>query len=83
MPEPTPPRMSEPTNDAGSPPTDEDERTFEELVAELEQVTETLAAGDVGIEAAADLYERARRLHTLASERLARVQERVDRISRE
>lgn len=63
-------------------PTADDERTFEELIAELEQVTEVLAAGEVGIEAAADLYERAQRLHTLASERLARVQERVERLSR-
>lgn len=63
--------------------TDPDEgRTFEELMAELEQVTELLATGEVGIEAATDLYERAQQLHTLASERLARVQERVDRLSR-
>lgn len=60
----------------------EEGRTFEELMAELEQVTELLATGEVGIEAATDLYERAQRLHTLASERLARVQERVDRLSR-
>ena len=57
-------------------------RTFEELMTELEQVTELLATGEVGIEAATDLYERAQHLHTLASERLARVQERVDRLSR-
>ena len=66
----------------GSPQEADDERTFEELLEELEQVTEVLAAGDVGIEAAAELYERAQRLHTLASERLARVQERVDKLSR-
>lgn len=61
---------------------DEDDRTFEELVSELEQVTELLATGEVGIEAAADLYERAQRLHALASKRLALVQERVERLSR-
>lgn len=59
----------------------EDGRTFEELMAELEQVTELLATGEVGIEAATDLYERAQQLHALASERLARVQERVERLS--
>jgi exodeoxyribonuclease VII small subunit len=58
------------------------DRTFEELMAELEQVTELLATGELGIEAAADLYERAQQLHTLAAERLARVQERVERLSR-
>ncbi len=61
---------------------DDDDRTFEELISELEQVTELLATGEVGIEAATDLYERAQRLHALASQRLARVQERVDRLSR-
>jgi len=59
----------------------DDGRTFEELVAELEQVTDLLAGGEIGIEAAADLYERAQKLHLLASERLASVQERVDRLS--
>lgn len=61
---------------------DDDERTFEELMAELEQVTDILAAGEVGIEAAAELYERAQRLHSLAAQRLATVQERVERLSR-
>lgn len=63
-------------------PASDEQRTFEELIAELEQVTEVLAAGEVGIEEAADLYERAQRLHTLASERLAAVQERVEKLSR-
>jgi len=44
-------------------------------------VTDLLAGGEIGIEAAADLYERAQKLHLLASERLASVQERVDRLS--
>jgi exodeoxyribonuclease VII small subunit len=58
------------------------ERTFEELMAELEEVTTQLAAGEIGIEAAADLYERAERLHALASERLARVKSRVEGLAR-
>lgn len=52
--------------------------TFEQLVGELETVTEALATGELGIEDAVDLYERAERLHALASARLAQVQERVD-----
>ncbi|MDQ6840426.1 MAG: exodeoxyribonuclease VII small subunit [Actinomycetota bacterium] len=52
--------------------------TFEQLMAELETVTEALATGELGIEAAADLYERAERLHALATARLAQVQARVD-----
>ena len=51
-------------------------------MTELEAVTERLAAGDLGIEAAADLYERAERLHALATERLAQVQARVEALGR-
>jgi exodeoxyribonuclease VII small subunit len=56
--------------------------TFEELMAELEEITARLAAGDLGIEAAADLYERAERLHAQATERLSQVKARVDALSR-
>ena len=57
------------------------EPTFEELMAELEDVTTRLAAGDIGIEAAADLYERAERLHARATERLEQVRARVERLT--
>jgi exodeoxyribonuclease VII small subunit len=56
-------------------------RTFEELMTALEEVTGRLAAGDLGIEAAVDLYEEAQRLHALASERLAQVQARVEALA--
>ena len=59
----------------------EDSRTFEELMSALEAVTERLAAGDLGIEAAADLYGEAERLHALASNRLAEVQARVETLT--
>lgn len=58
----------------------DEELTFEELVAALESLTEKMAAGDIGIEEAADLYERAQALHALAAERLARVQERIEKL---
>jgi exodeoxyribonuclease VII small subunit len=51
--------------------------TFEQLLARLEGVTAQLADGDLGIEAAADLYERARVLHAAAGERLERVSRRI------
>jgi exodeoxyribonuclease VII small subunit len=54
------------------------EPTFEELMTELESLTARLAAGDLGIEAAADVYERAEKLHAQASERLERVRARVE-----
>lgn len=55
--------------------------SFEELVSELERLTDQMAAGDIGIERAAELYERAGRLHEAAAERLARVEERIERLS--
>lgn len=59
----------------------EEGRTFEELMAELEAITERLAAGDLGIEAAADLYERAEDLHARAAARLAQVQARIESLT--
>jgi exodeoxyribonuclease VII small subunit len=55
--------------------------TYEQLVAELESLTARMAAGDIGIEAAAELYERAGVLHAAAAARLARVQERIDKLA--
>jgi exodeoxyribonuclease VII small subunit len=52
--------------------------TFEELLAALEQLTDRMASGEIGIEEAADLYEQAEVLHALAAERLARVQARIE-----
>lgn len=60
---------------------DLDAMTYEELVAELESLTARMAAGDIGIEAAAELYERAGVLHAAAAERLARVQARIDNLT--
>jgi exodeoxyribonuclease VII small subunit len=59
----------------------DDPRTFEELMNALEEVTARLAAGDLGIEAAVDLYEEAQQLHALASARLAQVQARVEALA--
>jgi exodeoxyribonuclease VII small subunit len=52
--------------------------TFEQLVAALEQLTERMASGRIGIEETAELYEEAERIHGLAAERLARVQARIE-----
>jgi exodeoxyribonuclease VII small subunit len=60
-----------------------EEKTFEQLLEELEAMTRRMAAGDIGIEAAAELYERAGELHAEATERLARVQERIERLASE
>jgi exodeoxyribonuclease VII small subunit len=57
---------------------DYDSLTFEQLVATLEDLTDRMASGEIGIEEAADLYEQAEHLHALAAERLARVQARIE-----
>jgi exodeoxyribonuclease VII small subunit len=57
---------------------DYDAMTFEQLVAALEDLTDRMASGESGIEEAADLYEQAEALHSLAAERLARVQARIE-----
>jgi exodeoxyribonuclease VII small subunit len=84
-PSPTGPGAGPRTADAamGAPLSDEEAagRTFEELMADLEAVTDRLASGELGIEVAAALYEQAERLHVLASERLAQVQARVERLA--
>ncbi|HWW52797.1 MAG TPA: exodeoxyribonuclease VII small subunit [Acidimicrobiales bacterium] len=52
--------------------------TYEQLIEALETLTARMAAGDIGIEEVADLYERAGRLHAEAAARLARVRERIE-----
>ena len=60
------------------PAEDLDALTFEELVDRLEALTAQLADGGIGIERAADLYERAQRLHAAATARLEAVARRID-----
>jgi len=67
--------------DANAHPPDLDALTYEQLVEELERITARMASGDIGIEAAADLYERAGELHAAAAESLARVQARIDKLA--
>lgn len=52
--------------------------SFEQLVEGLESITRRMAAGDIGIEAVADLYEQAGRLHAEAIDRLERVRRRIE-----
>ena len=55
--------------------------TFEQLLEALEAITRRMASGDIGIEAVADLYEEAGRLHAEAGERLERVRRRLDMLA--
>jgi exodeoxyribonuclease VII small subunit len=55
----------------------DDAKSFESIVAELENVVRQMSAGDIGIEEAAGLYEEARDLHQAASDRLDAVEARI------
>jgi exodeoxyribonuclease VII small subunit len=54
--------------------------SYEELVEMLEDLTRRIASGEVGIEEASELYERAGVIHRLAAERLAQVRARIERL---
>ncbi|HEY3702295.1 MAG TPA: exodeoxyribonuclease VII small subunit [Acidimicrobiales bacterium] len=54
--------------------------TYEELVEKLEDLTRRIASGEVGIEEASELYERAGVVHRLAAERLVQVRARIERL---
>ena len=60
-----------------TPPEDLAQLSFEQLLDRLEDLTRRMADGDIGIEAVADLYEQAGRLHTEAAERLEQVRRRI------
>lgn len=61
--------------------TDDVDLTYEQLLEALEELTRRMADGDIGIEAAVDLYERAGQLHALAAERLAGIQARIEKLT--
>jgi exodeoxyribonuclease VII small subunit len=61
--------------------TDEREPTFEELVDELETTIARMAGGNLGIEEVTGLYERAGRLHAEATERLAAISARIEKLT--
>ena len=67
----------------GSSSDSPDSMSYEQLVESLEHLTERMSDGDIGIEEAVDLYERAGRLEALARTRLERVQQRINALSDE
>lgn len=60
---------------------DLDALSFEQLVDRLEAAAAELADGGLGIERAADAYERAQRLHAAATARLDAVVRRIEGLS--
>jgi exodeoxyribonuclease VII small subunit len=55
--------------------------TFEQLLGALEELTARMASDEVGIEEAAELYERAVAIHRLAAARLEQVHARIEGLS--
>ncbi|MDQ3680103.1 MAG: exodeoxyribonuclease VII small subunit [Actinomycetota bacterium] len=72
--------MTEPPSDASVSP---ESMSYEQLVGNLEQLTQRMADGAIGIEEAVELYERAGRLEELARARLERVQRRIENLAEE
>ena len=56
------------------------EMAFEELVTELEETARAMESADLGIERAAELYERAGSLHATALQRLTLVTARLEQL---
>ena len=54
--------------------------SFEELMELLESLTARMGSPTVGIEEATDLFEQAGTVHRAAAERLAALEERIERI---
>ncbi len=65
---------------SGAKPRTVEAMTFEELVEELTEVTAQMDDGAIGIERAADLYDRASALHAAASARLLGVEARLEQL---
>lgn len=71
-------------NPVGAANTDDlSQLTFEELLEKLEALVAQLSTGEVGIEAAADLYEESGRVYAAARGRLDAVQARIEDLRQE
>jgi exodeoxyribonuclease VII small subunit len=56
-------------------------RTFEEALAELDEVVRRLEGGEVGLEEAVALFEAGRRHLAVCRERLAAAQQRIEELT--
>ena len=59
---------------------DGEAKTFESAMRELEGIVHALEAGDVGLEAAIEAYERGVKLKTFCEEKLRQAELRVEKI---
>jgi exodeoxyribonuclease VII small subunit len=58
-----------------------DRMTFEQALAQLDEVVARLEAGDVGLEEAVRLFEQGQALLAICRERLARAQQRIEELT--
>lgn len=58
-------------------------RTFEQALAELDEVVRRLEGGEVGLEEAVELFEAGRRHLAVCRERLAVAQRRIEELTAE
>ncbi len=58
-----------------------DPTTFEQALAQLDEIVARLEAGDVGLEEAVRLFERGQALLAICRERLARAQQRIEQLT--
>jgi exodeoxyribonuclease VII small subunit len=58
-----------------------EERTFEELRRELEEIVGTLERGEVGVDEAIDLWQRGEALHRRCAQLLDAAEARIEELS--
>ena len=58
-----------------------DHATFEQALAQLDQVVARLESGDVGLEEAVGLFEQGQALLAVCRERLAGAQQRIEELT--
>ena len=64
-------------------PNPEEELSFEEAHAELEEIVRTLERGETSLERTLELWERGEQLHAMCSARLDAAHGRVEELTRE
>ncbi len=67
--------------DAGSEGAPIEDMSFEQAMAELERVVESLEKGDVPLEESISLYERGARLKAHCEQKLKAAEERVEKLT--
>lgn len=57
------------------------EKTLEELISRLEEISSMIQSGEIGLEDSIELYEEGRRIAKESNERLAAIQKKLEVIN--